>query len=45
MAKDATGVDPQKTLDETELEMLVNWIVDTRKAILESKARQTGSQQ
>lgn len=43
MAKDATGVDPAKKLDEAELETLVNWIVDTRKVILESKARQTDS--
>jgi hypothetical protein len=43
MAKDATGIDPSKKLDETELETLVNWIVDTRKAVLESKTKQAGS--
>ncbi len=45
MAKDATGIDPMKKLDEAEVEVLVNWIVGTRKAVLESKMKQTDSVQ
>jgi hypothetical protein len=45
MAKDATGIDPGKTLDEAEVETLVNWIVDIRKAILERKEGRTDSPQ
>jgi hypothetical protein len=39
MAKDATGIDPEKTLDEAEVEVLVKWMADTRRVILDTKAR------
>jgi hypothetical protein len=39
MAQDATGIDPEKKLDEAEVEVLVKWMVDTRRAILDTKAR------
>jgi hypothetical protein len=45
MAKDATGINPMKRLDEAELEALVNWIVNARKSILESKTKQVDSAQ
>lgn len=39
MAKDATGIDAEKTLNEAEVEVLVSWMTDTRKAVLGTKAK------
>ena len=43
MAKDANGIDPETILNEAELEVLVSWMVDIRKALLATEERQAES--